>query len=130
MPGCHFASQFRYDASAQPLNNRHEEAGAAVVAPFFPSLVTECMRSHVAAKRYLCAWDPGYLHTLSRASVHSLQRQGGPMSAVEVQAFISRPTAAAVIRVRLWDDAAKVKAPPIPRFQRYVSLLQTLVDAA
>ena len=29
----------------------HEEAGATVLAEFFPSVVTDCVRDHVAAKR-------------------------------------------------------------------------------
>ena len=37
-----------------------EEAGAAVLARFFPTLVTDCVRYHGAAKRYLCATKPAY----------------------------------------------------------------------
>ena len=43
-------------------------------------VVTECVRLHVAAKRYLCATDPTYFGKLSPASVHTLSLQGGPMS--------------------------------------------------
>ena len=62
-----------------------------VLAPFFPAVVTECVRLHVAAKRYLCATDPAYFGKLSPASVHTLQLQGGPMTADEVAEFRQNP---------------------------------------
>ena len=52
-----------------------------VLAPFFPPVIVECVRLHVAAKRYLCATDPTYFGKLSQASVHTLSLQGGPMNA-------------------------------------------------
>ena len=61
----------------------HEKAGARLLELFFPSVVVDCCRFHVAAKRYLCATDPDYFDTLSDASVHSLTLQGGAMCAGE-----------------------------------------------
>jgi len=51
------------------VDRLHEEAGATVLTEFFPSVVTDCVRDHVAAKRYLCAVDPTYFDDLSDASV-------------------------------------------------------------
>ena len=65
-------------------DRHHEEAGAQVLERFFPSLVIDCVRQHVAAKRYICATRPDYFERLSAASVHSLKLQGGPMSAARL----------------------------------------------
>jgi len=69
--------------------------------------VTEPVRQHVAAKRYLCAVDPGYLAGLSPASVCTLRLQGGPFDSAETADFASRPHARDAVAVRRWDDAAK-----------------------
>ena len=45
--------------------------GAALLAPFFPPIVVECVRLHVAAKRYLVATDGGYGGVLTNDSVVS-----------------------------------------------------------
>ena len=62
----------------------HEESGARWLAQRFAAEVSEPVRLHVPAKRYLCATDPHYFAQLSPASVHTLQLQGGPMSPEEV----------------------------------------------
>ena len=62
---------------------------------------------HVPAKRCLVAVDEAYFAQLSPASVRSLERQGGPMSAAEVQEFGSHPRAEAALALRRWDEAAK-----------------------
>jgi len=125
----HYTSEFPDDALARGIDNRHDEAGAAVLAPFFPEGVTACVRHHVAAKRYLCATDPDYLGRLSPASVHTLALQGGPMSDAEVAAFRRTPHLDAILRVRLWDEAGKAPGAPTPDFAHYAPLLQRVVDA-
>ena len=45
----HYTNEFPDDALAQGIDNHHDEAGAAVLAKFFPPIVTECVRCHVAA---------------------------------------------------------------------------------
>jgi predicted HD phosphohydrolase len=54
------------------IDNVHETAGADYLAPYYPPAITEPIRLHVAAKRYLCATDDGYFGRLSDASVNSL----------------------------------------------------------
>ena len=125
----HYTNEFPDDALEQGIDNRHDEAGAAVLAPFFPSIVTDCVRHHVAAKRYLCATDPEYFGRLSPASVHTLNLQGGPMSEAEVEAFRQNPNLEGIVQVRLWDDEGKVPGKPTPPFAHYAPLLQRVVDA-
>src|SRR4051812_18859663 len=68
----HFTSEFASYSPDDVEEKQPADAGAKVRAPFFPPLVTECVRLHVAAKRYLCATDPTYYARLSSASVHTL----------------------------------------------------------
>ena len=65
----------------------HETLGARWLAARLPAEISEPVRLHVAAKRYLCATDAGYLAKLSAASVHTLKLQGGPMPPAEVRQF-------------------------------------------
>jgi len=124
----HYTGEFPEEALEEGTNNYHDQAGAAVLAPFFPELVTDCVRHHVAAKRYLCATDPGYFDRLTPASVHSLKLQGGPMSPAEVAAFQHNPNLQAILQVRFWDEAGKVPDKATPPFSHYVPLLQRVVD--
>jgi predicted HD phosphohydrolase len=109
-------------------DKHHDDAGAEVLAPFFPPLVTECVRLHVAAKRYLCATDPTYFEKLSSASVHTLSLQGGPMSPTEVAEFRKNPFHDEAVRVRIWDEGGKVPGMKTRRFREYQPLLQRVVD--
>ena len=103
----HFTSEFGSFSIDDTSDRFHEEAGAKVLEQFFPNLVTDCVRYHVAAKRYLCATEPEYFEQLSDASVHSLNLQGGAMSADEVQAFEKQANLSSIVKVRKYDDAGK-----------------------
>ncbi|HTW27634.1 MAG TPA: HD domain-containing protein [Acetobacteraceae bacterium] len=124
----HYTGEFGDDYIDQGIDNHHDAAGAQVLAPFFPAVVSECARLHVAAKRYLCATDPGYFATLSPASVRTLGFQGGPMQAEEIGAFEANPYHAAAVRVRRWDEASKVPDTPTRAIRDYADLLQRVVD--
>jgi len=124
----HFTSEFGTFSMNDTQDKYHEEAGAEVLAGFFPSVVTDCVRFHVAAKRYLRAVDPGYLDKLSEASIHSLRLQGGPMSDEEVVEFERNPNLADIVKVRRLDDAGKVPGMEMPDFSHYAPMVQRVVD--
>ena len=107
-------------------DNRHSEQGAAWLARWFGPEVTEPVRLHVDAKRYLCATEPGYLELLSPASVYTLGVQGGPMQGAELAEFEASPHAAGACRVRRWDDAAKDPAAPVPPLDHFRPVLRRL----
>jgi len=86
--------------------------------------VLEPIRLHVDAKRYLCLIDPKYWSDLSPASKHSLEQQGGVFSESEAEAFISQPFAAEAVRLRRYDDLAKVPAKQVPNLAHYNVHLQ------
>jgi phosphonate degradation associated HDIG domain protein len=124
----HYTSEFGPMSLGDARDNYHEESGAMVLAPFFPAVITECVRLHVPAKRYLCATDKGYHDRLSEASKHTLMLQGGPMSAKEVKDFESNPFHREAVRVRIWDDEGKKPGVVTPEFRHYVPLLQRVVE--
>lgn len=96
------------------IDDRHEELGHAWLVQHFGPEVTEPVRLHVAAKRYLCAVEADYFAKLSNDSVKSLALQGGPMSADEVAAFEATPHSAEAVQLRRYDEQAKVKGLQTP----------------
>jgi len=108
---------------------RHEEVGARWLAERFRPEVSEPVRLHVPAKRYLCATDADYLRQLSSASVHTLKLQGGPMSTEEARAFEHEPYYREAVRVRRWDDQGKVAGLSTPPLAAYLELLNTAARA-
>ena len=107
-------------------DTRHGALGAEWLAAWFGPEVTEPVRLHVAAKRYLCAAEPSYFAKLSDASVYTLSVQGGPMSEAEARSFSAEPYAADAIAVRRWDDQAKDPSAAPPDFSRFRPLLERL----
>ena len=103
---------------------RHEQTGARWLARHFGAAVSEPVRLHVAAKRYLCATDAGYLARLSPASVHTLKLQGGPMSVQEVAQFERERFCHEALRVRRWDDQGKVAGLKTSTLSDYTSLIE------
>jgi gamma-butyrobetaine dioxygenase len=107
--------------------DRHGEAGARWLSQWFGAAVTEPVRLHVPAKRYLCGSDAEYFGLLSAESVRTLALQGGPMTEAEVAAFEALPHAREAVAVRRWDDQAKDPAVTAPGFAYFVPLLAALV---
>jgi predicted HD phosphohydrolase len=124
----HFTSEFGTFSMDDTEDRYHENAGAALLENFFPSVITDCCRYHVAAKRYLCATDPKYFNKLSDASVHSLNLQGGPMSEVEIINFKRNPNLKQILTVRLYDDAAKVPKMATPSFRHFAPLVHKMLN--
>jgi len=125
----HFTSEFGTFSMEDTEDRYHEDAGAAVLEQFFPKIITDCCRHHVAAKRYLCATDPEYFQKLSTASIHSLNLQGGPMSEAELKDFEKNPNLKKILKVRLYDDAGKIPDMITPSFWHFAPLVQKMVDS-
>jgi len=82
----------------------------------------------LAAKRYLCATEPGYLGLLSAESVRTLALQGGPMTPEQAAAFRALPYARDAVAVRRWDDEAKDPSVAPPEFGHFEILLRALLE--
>ena len=111
------------DIAQHGTDGAHEEVAAAYLARWYGEDVTETIRLHVAAKRYLCATDPAYGARLSPASVESLRIQGGPMNQEEIAAFEALPNASVVVQLRRWDDEAKIPKLDVPGLAHYRPIL-------
>jgi gamma-butyrobetaine dioxygenase len=102
----------------------HEDAGARWLASHFGPEVTEPVRLHVAAKRYLCATDTDYLAALSPASILSLQIQGGPFTSAEARRYAATPFALDAVSLRRWDDTGKLPDQTVPGFDHFRDVLE------
>ena len=125
----HFTSEFGTFAMSDTKDRYHEQAGADLLEQFLPPLVVDCVRHHVAAKRYLCATEPAYLAELSDASVHSLNLQGGPMNEAEMEEFAQNRNLQEILRVRKYDDAGKQAGLKTPPFAHYAPMIARVVAA-
>lgn len=108
-------------------DNRHSHTGADWLDAYFGPEVTGPVRLHVAAKRYLCAMEPGYFALLSEASVHTLKVQGGPMSPDQAREFAALPGSRDAVAVRRWDEQAKDPEFATPGFEHFRPLLESLL---
>jgi len=123
----HLLHDLPQDAPDHGVDDRHESLAAAWLAARFGPAVAAPVALHVAAKRYLCAVDREYFGRLSAPSVQSLGLQGGPMTPEEAQQFETRPFFQHAVRLRRWDDAAKIvgmTTPDLDHFARYLDLAQ------
>jgi len=112
------------DIADHGINGQHEEIGAEHLAQFFVPAVTEPIRLHVAAKRYLCAVDPAYYASLSEASVQSLALQGGPFSQAEAAEFEMHPFFQDAIELRRYDELGKEPEMQTPGLEHYRPYLE------
>src|SRR5262249_23920961 len=115
------------DVADRGVDGRHEDVGHAWLARWFGPDVAEPVRLHVAAKRYLGATDPAYLSRLSPASVPSLQPPSRPFTVAEVTEFEHNTHYKSSVRLRHWDDAAKVPELKVPTLDAYRPRLAKLL---
>jgi phosphonate degradation associated HDIG domain protein len=114
------------DAPDQGIDDHHENSGYRFLEQHFDPSVTEPVRQHVAAKRYLCTVDSEYFGLLSEPSVVSFHLQGGMMSDDELADFESSPHWQDSVQLRRWDDMAKVvnlKTPTVEHYLNYIDML-------
>jgi phosphonate degradation associated HDIG domain protein len=102
---------------------RHEVSGAHWLAQRFGAEISEPVRLHVSAKRYLCWTEASYFARLSPASVHTLELQGGPMSAHEAAQFEGERFYKEAVAIRRWDDQGKVPGLVTASLGDYVALI-------
>lgn len=116
------------DGTSPERDLRHENVAARFLAQWFGPEVTEPIRHHVTAKRYLCAVEPEYNEALSPASVRSLALQGGVLTTNEIDDFVRRPGAHAAIELRRWDDLAKDPDVDVPSVRSYLDTIAAVAN--
>jgi phosphonate degradation associated HDIG domain protein len=119
----HDLGHLLHDLGATPtlrgVDDVHQYRAIPFLRGVFRDEVLGAISGHVDAKRYLCATRPGYHEALSADSKRSLALQGGIFGEDEAAAFIAKPGAERAVRLRVWDDLAKVEGlatPPLAHF--------------
>ena len=88
------------------VDGHHENIGYEYLKSFFKKEITEPIKYHVLAKRYL-AKDKKYYDLLSEASRTSLKLQGGVLNQEECNKFETQEYFKPSILLRKFDEAAK-----------------------
>jgi len=104
------------------LDGEHEKVGFDFLKGYFKPEVTEPIKLHVQAKRYLCR-NKSYYDLLSDPSKISLELQGGIMSEEEVQKFTSLKFYKDAIILRKYDDDAKIPNIKMKKIDDYRNLI-------
>lgn len=93
----------------------HEKVGADYLRRLgFSERMCRLIASHVNAKRYLTWKYPEYYEQLSGASKKTLEFQGGRMEEPEAKNFEADSLFDLYIKMRRWDEAAKVEHQALP----------------
>jgi phosphonate degradation associated HDIG domain protein len=120
----HLVEDVPDDLADWTADAHHEEVGGRWLARRFRPEVSEPVRLHVPAKRYLLATDAGYFAKLSPASRVTLKLQGGPMTAHEAAAFETEPFCKDAVLIRQCDDQGKVAGLRTPGLGDYRLLIE------
>jgi phosphonate degradation associated HDIG domain protein len=107
------------------VDDTHQYFAIPFLRGLFGDDVLEPIRLHVDAKRYLCAKHAGYWGSLSGDSKRSLELQGGTYSPAAAARFIEQPYARDAVRLREWDDLAKVAGTPTPDFGHFAQRMKS-----
>ncbi|WP_442484962.1 phosphonate degradation HD-domain oxygenase [Aeoliella sp. SH292] len=126
----HLLHHLPSDAPEQGIDDLHEVLAAEWLARRFPAIVLETVRLHVDSKRYLSAAEPGYWATLSEPSQLSLELQGGPFTDEECEEFRRGEYFEDAIRVRRWDDLAKIENLETPPLEHYLQVVDRVALAS
>ena len=121
----HLLHDLPNDAPLKGIDDVHENKAAVFLRKYFPEAVTEPVRLHVMAKRYLSSTEETYYSLLSEPSKQSLVLQGGLMSSIEVSSFEQNPFFSDAVKLRKWDDQAKVQeltTAPVEDFETNIAV--------
>lgn len=118
----HLANDLGATPTLRGVDDKHQYHGARALKAVFPESVRNPVLLHVDAKRYLCATESGYWESLSEDSKRSLELQGGTFSAKTAAKFIAQPYAQDAVKLRRWDDLAKVAGIATPDLAYYLEI--------
>ena len=119
----HFILENPDELVKENLDGKHEEIGYEYLKKIFKKEITEPIKYHVLAKRYL-AKDKQYFDLLSEASKTSLRLQGGVLNDEECIKFEAQGYFKSTILLRKFDEEAKktnVKMKSIHDYQKLLT---------
>jgi [1-hydroxy-2-(trimethylamino)ethyl]phosphonate dioxygenase len=125
----HLIAHAPNDLAEWTADAAHEQVGGRWLADRFAPEVSEPVRLHVPAKRYLLATDADYFAKLSPASVVTLKLQGGPMSREQAVRFEGERFYRDAVLVRRCDDEGKVAGLVTAKLRDYRELIDALSRA-
>ena len=126
----HMLHDLPEDVADSGIDTQHESVGSAWLSQYFGLDVTEPVRLHVAAKRYLAAVEPGYIDQLSDASKLSLKLQGGPMTDAQARAFEVGRFFTDAVQLRRWDEEGKIAGYRGPGLAYFDAIMQPRLKQA
>ena len=126
----HLLHALGYTPSIRGVDDLHQYRALPFLRGLFGDDVLDPIKLHVDAKRYLCATRPNYYDALSEDSKRSLVLQGGVFSADEAQSFIALPGAQGAVRLRVWDDLAKISGASTPSLEHFLASARRCVAIA
>jgi len=98
----------------------HESLGSQYLREKgFSEKIARLVESHVPAKRYLTFKYPENYNKLSEASKATLDKQGGRMDDAEAKQFEADNLYLLFIKIREWDDKAKIEKVRLPSLEIY-----------
>ena len=107
---------------SKSVDGKHEDIAFNFLKNYFKPEVTEPIKLHVKAKRYLCR-EKSYYNLLSKASKISLKLQGGKMNNDEAQKFVLLKHHKDAITLRKYDDEGKIPNMKIKNINDYKELI-------
>lgn len=120
----HLLQELGESPTLRGVDDVHQYAALPFLRGLFGPRVLGGIQLHVDSKRYLCATVPLYQAALSADSQRSLVLQGGVFSPEQAATFIAKPGAADAVKLRQWDDLAKVEDAITPSLQHFLSRAQ------
>ena len=101
----------------------HENIASNFLKDFFSEKITESIRLHVVAKRYLCSIDNSYYERLAKSSKKSFVVQGGALEKKEIIELENNIYFKDAIQLRKWDDRAKVSLKEVEELDTYKEMI-------
>lgn len=108
----------------------HGDIAADFVGAVLGPRVSELVRLHVPAKRYLVAVEPGYRDSLNDGSTLSLEMQGDAMYPDDVAVFEADPAHVGGVVLRRADEAAKVHGLEVDGLDAWVPVVEAVMGTA
>lgn len=108
--------------TARGIDDTHQYFAIPFLRSTFGADVLEPIRLHVDAKRALCVLERDYFDGLSEDSRRSLKLQGGIYSVGEAEQFRAKPHAGEALKLRRWDDLAKVAGAVTPSLAHFLDI--------
>ena len=109
---------------SKSVDGKHEDIAFNFLKNYFKPEVTEPIKLHVNAKRYLCR-EKSYYNLLSKASKVSLKLQGDIMTDDETKKFVSLKFHNDAIMLRKYDDDGKKTNIKIKKIEEYRDLISS-----